>query len=74
MTGKYEGFITRALKENPSVITTHCFLHREVLVAKTCNEELIAVLNQAAKMVNFIKSIENVFQKMCQRLCTEPCF
>ncbi|XP_068227309.1 zinc finger MYM-type protein 6-like [Palaemon carinicauda] len=30
MIGKYKGFITRALKENPSLITTHCFLHRGV--------------------------------------------
>ncbi|XP_068208336.1 zinc finger BED domain-containing protein 5-like [Palaemon carinicauda] len=50
MIGKYKDFITRALKENPSIITTHCFLHREALVAKTCGEELTEVLNQAVKM------------------------
>lgn len=71
MIGKYKGFITRALKENPSIITTHCFLHREALVAKTCGEELTEVLNQAVKMVNFIKSRplkKRVFQKMCQEM------
>ncbi|XP_068206166.1 protein FAM200C-like [Palaemon carinicauda] len=50
MIGKYKGFITRALKENPSIIITHCFLHSEALVAKTCGEELTEVLNQAVKM------------------------
>lgn len=71
MIGKYKGFITRALKENPSITTTHCFLHREALVAKTCGEELTEVLNQAVKMVNLIKSrpLQNrVFQKMCQEM------
>lgn len=71
MIGKYKGFITKALKENPSMITTHCFLHREALVAKTCSEELTEVLNQAVKIVNFIKSRPlkcRVFQKICQEM------
>ncbi|XP_068208551.1 zinc finger BED domain-containing protein 5-like [Palaemon carinicauda] len=71
MIGKYKGFITRALKENPSIITTHCFLHREALVAKTSGEELTEVLNQSVQMVNFIKSRplkKRVFQKMCQEM------
>jgi hypothetical protein len=31
-------------RKNPDVITTHCFLHREVLVSKTIGEDLKQVL------------------------------
>lgn len=68
MSGRYKGFSARVLKENPSIITTHCFLHREALVAKTCGEELTTVLNQTVKMVNYIKSRPlkcRVFEKLC---------
>jgi hypothetical protein len=34
MVGFIRGFTSRVKKENPDV-TTHCFIHREVLVSKT---------------------------------------
>ncbi|XP_068229341.1 zinc finger BED domain-containing protein 5-like [Palaemon carinicauda] len=46
-------------------------VNSEALVAKKCGEELTEVLNQAVKMVNFIKSRplkKRVFQKMCQEM------
>ena len=69
--GKYRGFTTRALKENPSMIITHCFLHTEALIAKTCGEELAEVLNQVVKLVNFIKSLPlkcRLFEKLCREM------
>ncbi|XP_068232139.1 zinc finger BED domain-containing protein 5-like [Palaemon carinicauda] len=51
--------------------TTGEDIFTEALVAKTCGEELPEVLNQAVKMVNFIKSKplkKRVFQKMCQEM------
>ena len=68
MVGKYKGFAARALKENPSMTTTHCFIHREALVAKTCGEDITMVMNQVVKMVNFIKSRPlkcRVFEQLC---------
>ena len=56
MTGNMKGFVARVKKDNPSIITTHCFLHREALVSKAIGLELKYVLDQVAKMVNYIKS------------------
>jgi hypothetical protein len=42
-------------KKNSDVITTHCFLHQEVLASKTIGEDLKQVLVVAVNMVNFIK-------------------
>ena len=56
MVGSVKGFVSLAKKENPHLITTHCFLHRENLIAKTLGQELKLVLESVVKMVNFIKS------------------
>lgn len=56
MRGNRKGFITLVLEENPDVISTHCMIHREALAAKSLPENLQAVLNQAVKVVNYIKS------------------
>lgn len=68
MTGKYKGFIARALQENGSLIITHCFLHREALVGKNCGEQFAEVINQVVKMINYIKSRPlkcRLFEKIC---------
>jgi hypothetical protein len=54
VVGSIRGFPSHVKKENPD-ITTHCFIHREVLVSKTLGDEMEKVLNNATKMVNFIK-------------------
>jgi hypothetical protein len=41
-------------KEDPD-ITSHCFIHRELLVSKTCRDKMKKVLDDATKMVNGIK-------------------
>lgn len=58
-------------KENSSVITTHCFLHREALVTKTIGNDLKSVLEKVVKMVNFIKSQPlktRLFAKLCEEV------
>ncbi|XP_068240046.1 protein FAM200A-like [Palaemon carinicauda] len=55
MIGSIKGFVSLVKRENSSVITTHCFLHREALVAKTISNDLKSVLEKVVKMVNFIK-------------------
>ena len=69
MVGCLKEFTT-LLKEsqNPNIITTHCFLHREALIAKTLRDELKKVLNQVIEMVNFIKSRPlkcRLFEQIC---------
>lgn len=56
MVGSIKGFVSLAKRENSDIITTHCFLHREVLVGKTLGSDLKEVLNKVVKMVNYIKS------------------
>jgi hypothetical protein len=53
--GSIKGFVTLVKEKNPNVITTHCFLRREVLVSKSIGEDLKQVLDLAVNMVNFIK-------------------
>ena len=55
MVGSIKGFVSLVQKENPNVVQTHCFLHREVLVSKTIPDDLSQVLKQVVEMVNFIK-------------------
>ena len=56
MVGSVKGFVSLVKKENPDLITTHCFLCREALVVKTLGEELKFLLDDGVKMVNFLKS------------------
>ena len=69
MSGKIKGFTARALNENPSIIITHCFLHREALVVKACNQDFAEVFNQVVKMVNYMKSRPlkcRIFEQLCR--------
>ena len=56
MVGCIKGFASLAQKENPNLVRTHCFLHREVLVSKVSQENLKQVLHQVVEIVNYIKS------------------
>ena len=51
-----KGFITLVKQVNENVVTTHCFLHREILVSKSLCPDLQKVSSQVMKMVNFVKS------------------
>ncbi|XP_068224197.1 SCAN domain-containing protein 3-like, partial [Palaemon carinicauda] len=71
MIGSIKGFVSLVNRENSSVITTHCFPHREVLVAKTISNDLKSVLEKVVKRVNFIKSQplkSHLFTKLCEEL------
>ncbi|XP_068237170.1 zinc finger BED domain-containing protein 5-like [Palaemon carinicauda] len=46
MIGSIKGFVSLVKRENSSVITTHCFIHREALVAKTISNDLKSVLEK----------------------------
>ena len=71
MTGSLKGFVSLVKQKNPSVVTTHCFLHREALIAKTIAVEMKTVLNQAVKMVNYVRQRplkSRLFAKLCKSM------
>ncbi len=53
--GSVQGFVSCVKEKNPKVITTHFFLHREILVSKTIGDDFKQVLGITVNMVNFIK-------------------
>ena len=64
------GFITKAKEQNPNIVTNHCILHRESLVAKTMPPELAEVLDQSVQVVNYIKS-RPLKSRLFSQLCAE---
>lgn len=74
MTGHLNGFLAMARNENPCLVSTHCFIHREALVTKTLGDELKSVLLQVVKLVNYIKSRplkSRLFQELCKEMSSE---
>ena len=76
MVERTKGFVSRVKEKNPDVIITHCFLHREALVAKTLPADLVPVLNDVVRMVNFVKSRPvkpriPVFAALCEKMGAE---
>ncbi|CAL9694249.1 unnamed protein product [Knipowitschia caucasica] len=74
MLGRTKGFVSRVKERNPAVIVTHCFLHREAPVAKTLPADLVPVLDDAVRMVNFVKSRPmktRIFASLCEAMGAE---
>ena len=58
MAGSIKGCVTLVKEKNPNIISTHCFLHREVLVSKTLPNTLKSVLGELVQIVNYIYIIK----------------
>lgn len=57
MTGRHVGFISKVKSvANAHITFTHCMIHREALVAKKVSLDLNSVLQDAVRIINFIKS------------------
>ena len=71
MVGSIKGLASFVKQQHPNIITTHCFLHREVLMAKTLGTKLKEVFDQVVEMVNFIKTRPvkaRVFELLCENM------
>jgi hypothetical protein len=55
MVGSIRSFASLVKRENPDVVKTHSLIHREVLVSKTLRDEMKNILDDAIKVVNFMK-------------------
>lgn len=74
MAGHLTGFLALAKQKNPEIIFTHCFLHREALVAKSLVPELKGVFDEVVKMINYVKSRPlkcRVFKNLCTAMDSE---
>ena len=70
MTEQLKGFVSQ--KQNPNIIRTNYFIHREALVAKTLGPELKSAFDMVVKIVNYIKMRPlkcRQFAKLCE--CVE---
>ncbi|XP_076053603.1 zinc finger BED domain-containing protein 5-like [Oratosquilla oratoria] len=74
MRGLRSGFVTKVKEKNPSVMSTHCILHREDLASRTLPVEMMDVLNVAIKIVNFVKAgalNSRLFKLLCKDMESE---
>ena len=54
MIGKYSGVVARIKSKNSETVAIHCFLHRHALAVKRMPPDLVEVLEDVTKIVNFI--------------------
>ena len=74
MTGKHTGFIAHIRRVCPSISWLHCSVHREALTAQNMPADLLAGLNDAVKLVNFIKAHplnSRIFALLCNEMGSE---
>lgn len=74
MTGRLIGFTSLVKQRYPHVISSHCVIHREQLMAKSLPSELDDVLKTVISVVNFIKSSplkSRIFELLCQEMGSE---
>lgn len=56
MLGKHSGFNAKLARIAPNLTVVHCMIHREALASRTMPENLMKILSEVIKIVNFIKS------------------
>ena len=67
MVGSIKDFVSLVNQGNSDFISTHCFLHREMLLSKSLGDELKKIFDDAIKVVNFIEQ-RSVHSRMFTRI------
>ena len=71
MLGNRSGFAALMRKEIPSIIATHCILHRHALVSKCLPSKFKNVMSIVVRSVNFIRGHalnHRLFQVICNEI------
>jgi hypothetical protein len=71
MSGSLEEFVALAKQNSLGIVCTHCFLHRETLISKSAVPEVLKVLEETIKMVNFMASRplqSRLFSALCSAM------
>jgi hypothetical protein len=56
LTGRHSGVVSKVKEVAPDMKWVHCFIHREALASRGMPPEFKTVLDNAVKLVNFIKA------------------
>ena len=70
LTGRYRGFLAFLKKSAPHILTVHCVIHRQHLVAKNLNERLHKSLGIIISAVNKIKC-HSLNSRLFRQLCNK---
>ena len=70
MVGQHKGYLSYLKKAVPGILTMHCVIHRQHLVAKNLSDNLHEVLNLVIKAVNKIK-VNALNCRLFRQLCKE---
>lgn len=71
MVGKIKGTVSKIKNIAPGCNSSHCILHRYALVVKKMPAELKEVLDEAVKIINYVKSRplqSRLFKKVCEEM------
>lgn len=74
MLGSRSGLATLVKQKNPTILTTHCIIHRQALTSKTLPKDLAFAMKISIQLVNAVKNSAlntRVFQKLCANMDAE---
>ncbi|XP_022168645.1 protein FAM200A-like [Myzus persicae] len=70
LTGSKKGFRAKVNEISPSILFTHCMIHREALASKKLEPFVNEVLQYSIRVINFIKS-KSLNSRLFTILCNE---
>jgi len=74
MLGSRSSLATLVKQKNPTILTTHCIIHRQALASKTLPIDLAFAMKISIQLVNAVKNgalNTRVFQKLCANMDAE---